>query len=500
MTAHSTSLPHLNAEIANKKTELPERVLQFGEGGFLRGFVDWMIHGMNRKGLFNGRVVVAQPIERGLVDVLNKQNGVYTMLMRGIENGKVVENTELVRSISRGINPYTDFNDFLQTMHNPELRFVVSNTTEAGIVYRAEDNQEDKPQVSFPGKLTRLLLERYKTFNGDAAKGLVMIPCELIDRNGDKLKKAVLKTAENWKLDAKFVEWVEKHNIFTNTLVDRIVTGYPKAEVEGLWKKAGYEDTLYNTSEQFHFWVIEGPEELGKELPLIDAGFNVVFTKDMTPYRERKVRILNGAHTGMSLGAYLAGKNLVGDCMKDELIHSHIQKMVSEEIIPVLTLPKAELDMFAAAVLERFANPFIAHELLSISLNSVSKYATRNLPTLEKYVSVKNEVPKRLAFGLSALIAFYRGSEIKNGALIGSRDGVEYPIKDNEDILQEFVAIWKKYDGTEAGAAAVADAVLAKEAWWGGKDLRTVPGLAKVVSAQLNTILTKGAQAAFATL
>lgn len=500
MTVRSTLLPHLNAEIANKKTELPERVLQFGEGGFLRGFVDWMIHGMNRKGLFNGRVVVVQPIERGLVDVLNKQNGAYTLLMRGIENGKVVENTELIRSISRGINPYEHFNDFLQTMHNPELRFVVSNTTEAGIVYRPEDKLTDEPQVSFPGKLTRLLLERYKAFNGDQSKGLVMMPCELIDRNGDKLKKAVLKMAENWALGAEFIQWVETACIFTNTLVDRIVTGYPRTEVESLCLKAGYEDSLYDTCEQFHFWVIEGPEELRHELPLIEAGFNAVFTTDMTPYRERKVRILNGSHTGMSLGAFLAGKNLVGDCMKDELIHGHIEKMLNEEIIPMLTLPKAELDMFASAVLERFANPFIAHELLSISLNSVSKYTARNLPILEKYVSVKNEVPKRLAFGISALIAFYRGSEIKNGALIGTRDGVEYPIKDNQDILEAFVEIWKLYDGTEAGAAAVADAVLAKEVWWGGKDLRTVPGLAKVVSAQLYTILSKGAAAAFAAL
>jgi len=500
VTVRSTLLPHLNAEIANKKTELPERVIQFGEGGFLRGFVDWMIHGMNRKGLFNGRVAVVQPIERGLVDLLNRQNGTYTMLMRGIENGKVVENTELVRSISRGINPYTHFSDYLQLAHNPEIRFVVSNTTEAGIVYRAEDKLTDEPQVSFPAKLTRLLLERYKAFNADPSKGLVMMPCELIDRNGDKLKKAVLKTAENWQLGAEFTAWINSACIFTNTLVDRIVTGFPKAEIESLCMRAGYDDQLFNTSEQFHFWVIEGPEELRNELPLIEAGFNVVFTPDMTPYRERKVRILNGAHTGMSLAAFLAGKNLVGDCMKDEQIHGHIEKMINEEIIPMLTLPKAELDMFSAAVLERFANPFIMHELLSISLNSVSKYATRNLPTLEKFVSAKHEVPKRLAFGLSALIAFYRGSEIRNGALIGTRDGVEYPIKDNQDILEAFVALWKKYDGTPAGAAAVADAVLANAAWWGGKDLRTVPGLAAMVSAQLNTILTEGALAAFAAL
>jgi tagaturonate reductase len=492
-------MPRLNAELADKRAVLPERVLQFGEGGFLRGFVDWMIHGMNRRGEFNGRVVVVQPIERGMIKELNQQNGVYTLLMRGIEYGKVVEKTELVRSISRGIDPYTQFDEYLKCAHNPDLRFVVSNTTEAGIVYRGEDQLTDEPPVSFPGKLTRFLLERYKAFNGDEEKGVVMLPCELINRNGDKLRKAVLMMASNWKLEPEFTAWVMSACVFANTLVDRIVTGFPRGEINRLTAKAGYEDVLYDSCEQFHFWVIEGPESLRAELPLEKCGFNVVFTKDMTPYRERKVRILNGSHTAIALGAYLAGKNLVGDCMKDEIVSGHMKKMIDQEILPMLTLPESELKAFAAAVLERFANPFIQHELLSISLNSVSKYATRNLPTLEKFVATKGAAPKRLAFGLASLIAFYRGTEIRNGALIGHRDGAEYPIKDNHDILEAFVEFWKKYDGTEAGAAAVVDAVLSQEKWW-GKDLRTLDKLPAVVSAQLFTILTKGAAEAFATL
>ncbi len=499
MTIPSTLLPRLNDEIANKKTALPERVLQFGEGGFLRGFVDWMIDGMNKKGEFNGRVVVVQPIGRGMVKELNRQDGAYTLLMRGIENGKVIENTEIIRSISRGLDTYTQFGEFLKCAHNPDLRFVVSNTTEAGIVYVPEDKFSDEPQSSYPGKLTRFLYERYKAFDGDKSKGLVMMPCELIDRNGDKLKAAVEKMAANWQLDKDFTNWLETACIFTCTLVDRIVTGYPKAEIENLSIKAGYEDVMYDTCEQFHFWVIEGPESLRDEFPLQKCGFNAVFTKDMTPYRERKVRILNGAHTGMVLGAYLAGKDLVGDCMKDELIHNHIKLMIDEEIKPMLTLPQDELTMFANAVLERFANPFIQHQLLSISLNSVSKYVARNLPTLEKYVQVKGSVPKRLAFGLASLIAFYRGTEIREGALIGHRGDAEYPVKDTLSYLEAFVEIWKKYDGTDASVATVVDAVLGQDKWW-GKDLRKINGLTAVVTAQLTTILNKGAREAFASL
>jgi tagaturonate reductase len=499
VTTHTTVLPKLNAQLVDKGAALPERVLQFGEGGFLRGFVDWMIDGMNKKGKFNGRVAVVQPISRGTIREVNQQNGLYTLLMRGVENGNVVERTEIVKSISRGIDPYVHFADFLAAAHNPDLRFVVSNTTEAGIVYRPEDKLADTPQASYPGKLTRFLFERYQTFQGNAAKGLILLPCELIDRNGDKLKKAVLQMAENWALAPEFTAWVKTACIFTNTLVDRIVTGYPKAEIGQLWEKAGYEDNLFDTSEVFHFWVIEGPQSIRQELPLEKCGFHVVFTDDMTPYRERKVRILNGSHTGMALGAYLAGKTFVGDCMKDPIIHGHINKMLNEEIIPMLTLPKAELEAFAAAVLERFANPFIQHELLSISLNSVSKYTARNLPILEQYVAKKGAVPTRLAFGISALIAFYRGTEIRNGALIGSRDGDEYPIKDNKEILEWFAAAWQKYDGTSAAATELVDGVLSQKTWW-GKDLRTLPGLAAVVSAQLQSILTKGAAETFATL
>ena len=348
-TSTAATLPRLNAEFLKNHHELapegtgeslPERVLQFGEGGFLRGFVDWMIDGMNRKSLFHGRVVVVQPIAQGMVATLKEQNGVYTHLARGLQKGAVVEEKDVITSISRGIDPYTQFSEYLKCAHNPDLRFIVSNTTEAGIVYRAEDKQCDQPPASFPAKLTLLLVERYKAFNGDPSKGFVLLPCELIERNGDNLKKAVLQTAANWNLESKIVAWIERANVFTNTLVDRIVTGFPRDEIQTLWQQSGYIDDLFNTSEAFHLWVIEGPASLASELPLHEAGFNVIFAKDMTSYRDRKVRILNGAHTTAVMAAYLAGEDLVGDCMKDPLISGFMKRAIYDEVIPTLTLPK----------------------------------------------------------------------------------------------------------------------------------------------------------------
>ena len=504
MEASTTpTLPHLNAEFIKTHRELvpgetrhplTERVLQFGEGGFLRGFVDWMIDGMNRKGLFNGSVVVVQPIAQGMVTKLNEQDGAYTHLARGLQKGQVVEEKDVITSISRGINPYTQFAEYLKCAHNPNLRFIVSNTTEAGIVYRADDKQTDQPPVSFPAKLTLLLLERYRAFKGDPSKGFVLLPCELIERNGDNLKKTVLQTAANWNLDAKVVDWIEKANVFTNTLVDRIVTGFPRDEVQALWQQSGYIDDLFNTSEAFHLWVIEGPAALAGELPLQITGFNVIFADDMTPYRDRKVRILNGAHTTTVLAAYLAGEDLVGECMNDLVISGFMKRAIYDEVIPTLTLPKDELEAFAAVVFERFSNPFIKHALLSISLNSVSKYKARVLPSVEQYIAIKGKVPARLAFALAALIAFYRGTVIQEGALIGHRDGKEYRIQDDLSVLETFAGLWSNFDGSTAGIHKLTDAVLQREDWW-GKDLRQLPGMSAAVSGYVESILTRGMQA-----
>ncbi len=472
----------------SRPTDLPEKVLQYGEGGFLRGFADWMINRLNGAGEFNGRVVVVQPIPQGMIDKLNAQDGLYTHMLRGVVGGRTVEEKEIVASISRGIDPYTQFEAYIACARNPDLRVIVSNTTEAGIVYRAQDRLDDRPPVSFPAKLTQFLYERYRHCGEGRAKGFIILPCELIERNGDNLKRCVLQTAENWNLPGAFVEWLKTANDWGNTLVDRIVTGYPKDEAAVICEKLGYHDDLLNTSEPFHFWVIEASQSCALELPFDKVGLDVVFTPNMTPYRDRKVRILNGAHTMTVLGAYLMGKDTVGQCMDDELIRTFMQRGIAQEIIPTLDLPKDDLTKFAAAVTERFANPFIKHYLLSIALNSTSKFKARVLPSIKEY-ALRNGgvIPRRLAFSLAALIAFYRGTEIRDGALIGKRGEEEYKIADDSGALQLFARVWSK----GLGASAVTREVLGAADVW-GEDASALPGLADAVSRHLEAIMEKG--------
>lgn len=473
---------------------MPEKVLQFGEGNFMRGFVDWMIHRLNQNNLFNGRVVVVQPIAQGLTNMVNEQDGLYTLLLRGLQNGQIVEEKDLISAISRGINPYEDFNAYLECANNPELRFIISNTTEAGISYSAEDRYEDAPPASFPGKLTVLLHKRFTAMGGAADKGFVIIPCELIDRNGDNLKKIVLRLASEWNLGSDFIAWVENSNYFLNTLVDRIVTGYPRDEIAELTAKLGYEDKILNTAEPFHLWVIEGDQRFSEELPFTKIGLDVIWTDDMTPYRTRKVRILNGAHTMTVLAAYLYGLDTVKECMDDEKIRSFMEKGVFEEIIPTLDLPEKELKDFAAAVTERFANPFIRHYLLSISLNSTSKFKTRVLPSVLEYVNRKGQLPKVLSFSLAALFAFYRGTEIRGNALIGTRPaGNEYNISDDQPVLELFQSLWSNCDGSRACVGQLVNTLLARTDMW-GQNLNEVAGFADLVADYLYSIITKGVE------
>lgn len=387
---------------------MKERIIQFGEGGFLRSFVDMFVNIMNEKGLFDGKVVVVQPIEKGLVNVLNEQGGVYHQYLRGIENGEVINSMTEVHSISRGINPYTDYAAYLELAHNPDMRFIVSNTTEAGIEYLGTERLDDAPPKSFPAKLTALLHERYKA----GLPGFIILCCELIDHNADFLREYVLKYAELWGLGEGFKTWIERENSFCNTLVDRICTGYPRDEAEELCRQLDCEDRLINTAEIFHLWVIEGDHE--DELPLKKAGINVIWTSDVTPYKKRKVRILNGAHTSMVLAARLYGLSTVGECLNDDTVRAFLKKALDEEIIP--TLGSTEEDVtFGAAVLERFSNPFVKHQLLSIALNSVSKFKARVLPTILEYREKYGRLPKCLTMSLAALIAFYRTEEANDG-------------------------------------------------------------------------------------
>ncbi len=387
---------------------MKERIIQFGEGGFLRSFADMFVHIMNEKGLFDGKVVVVQPIEKGLVNVLNEQKGVYHQYLRGIENGEVINSVTEVHSISRGVNPYNDYQAYLDLAHNPDMRFIISNTTEAGIEYLGTEKLADTPPKSFPAKLTALLYERYKC----GLPGFVLFCCELIDHNADLLKEYVIRYARLWELPDGFVEWIERENHFCNTLVDRICTGYPKDEAEALCAELGVQDKLLNTAEIFHLWVIEGNFE--DEFPLKKAGINVIWTDDVTPYKKRKVRILNGAHTSMVLAARLYGLTTVKECLDNPNVSAFLKKTLNDEIIP--TLGNTDEDIaFGNAVLERFANPFVKHLLLSIALNSVSKFRARVLPTILEYREKFGKLPKCLTMSLWALIAFYRTDEANDG-------------------------------------------------------------------------------------
>jgi tagaturonate reductase len=470
---------------------LAEKVLQFGEGNFLRAFADWMINRVNDAGVFNGSVVLCQPIQSGMASAINAQNGVYTLLMRGVENELVVERSEVITSVSRCINPYENYDQLLEIARNPELKVIISNTTEAGIAYHAGDQLQDRPPVSYPAKMTAFLYERYRHFQGAAAQGLLILPVELIDRNGDNLKKYVLQYAAEWGLEPGFIGWLEQSNCFANTLVDRIVTGFPRDEIQTICAKLGYEDQILVTSEPFNLWVIEAPQEWASVLPLDQAGKNVhvIWTDDMTPYRTRKVRILNGAHTVSVLAAFLAGHDIVLEMMRDQTFDQYLRCCIWKEVIPTIPLPREEMDDFANAVFERFANPFIKHRLLDISLNSVSKYKARCLPTLLDYVAKRQQIPVVLPFGLAALIAFYKGT-MQDGKYWGQRGAEQYEIRDDAEVLAFFAEAWR-----DSVPERIVRKVLSNRNFW-GRDLTEVPGLAAIVTEYLTAIGADGMRGA----
>ena len=375
---------------------MKERVIQFGEGGFLRGFADWMIQKINETTDFDGKVVVVQPIEKGMCDLLTAQDCMYTHLCRGVEGVDM----QRIDVISRCIKPYEDFDDYLALAENPDFRFIISNTTEVGIVFVETDRFTDRPAGSFPGKLTQLLKKRFDL----GLNGFVFLPCELIDKNGESLKECVLQYADLWNLGQDFKDWLVEENVFCNTLVDRINTGYPRDENIDV----GFDDKLVNTSEYFHLWVIEGYAELFQEIPFDKCGLNVIVTDSLQMYRTRKVRILNGAHTSLVPYALLSGFDTVKSCIDDEKMLAYLKKCIFEEIIPTLDLPREELISYANDVITRFSNPYIRHMLSSIALNSVSKFKVRVLPSILEYIKRFNRMPETLLFSFAKLIDFYR--------------------------------------------------------------------------------------------
>jgi len=467
------------------KKERPIKVLQFGEGNFLRAFVDYMIDIANEQGKFDGDIVLVKPITFGSIDHIKAQECQYTVQLRGIVDGEAQKLNRVVTSVTDVVDAYAEYEKYADYAKLDTLRFVVSNTTEAGITYDETDKFEYMPPNSFPGKLTKFLFERYTHFNGALDKGLVMLPVELIDDNGIHLKECVLKLAALWGLEDGFVNWINEACVFTSTLVDRIVTGYPRDEVEDIWNELGYQDNMLVTGEPFALWVIESAKDISGEFPLPDAGLPVIFTDNQKPYKQRKVRILNGAHTSFVLASYLCGNDIVLESMKDELILKYIKDTMFDEIIPTLTLPKQDLIDFANAVITRFENPYVKHALLSISLNSVSKWRARCMPSFLEYIENEKKLPLHLTFSLAALMAFYTGSEIKDSALIGDRDGQEYRILDDAAVLEFFAA------NSSKDAAEYAKAVLSNVDFW-GQDLTKIAGLTEKIAEYVAAIRTDG--------
>ena len=468
--------------------------MQFGEGNFLRAFVDYFFDVANEKVGYNGKVALVQPIAMGLTEYINKQEGLYTLYLRGSEKGEKIDYKRVISSCSRCINPYGDWDKVLELARSKDLEIIVSNTTEAGIVHDTESQFDQCPPISFPAKLTRVLYERYKA----GMPGIVMLSCELIDNNGKELLKCVNQYIDDWKLEEDFRAWVNNENVFCSTLVDRIVPGRirdPK-EVAALDAANGYEDPLTDVGEIFGVWVIEGPDGLEDRLPFKAAGVPVHVVPDVTPYKKRKVRILNGAHTGFVLGAYLAGFDIVRDCMHNDNIRGFMNKMLYDEVIPTLPLDKNDLMEFAAAVQDRFNNPFVNHELMSISLNSTSKWKARNMPSFLEYIKAEGKLPACLTMSLAAYIAFYSNDiqALTDKGLVCRRPkGNEYTISDDRWALEFYWA--HKDDSVEE----LVKAVLTNEQMW-DQDLTKIEGLYDAVVANLKLIRTEGAEKAYASV
>lgn len=473
----------LNRSNLTAATIRPERIIQFGEGNFLRAFVDWIVQRMNQDLNFDASVAVVQPIAHGQADLINQQDGLYHLILEGIEHGEPTRNVELIDCITRCINPYREYAAYQALIESSDVRFIVSNTTEAGIQWAEGETLDMAPQPSFPGKMTALLHQRFIQFDGATDKGLIILCCELIEDNADRLKELVLRHATNWNLPQDFTAWLDNSCAFCSTLVDRIVPGFPRDTINTIQTEIGYKDHLVVVGEHYHNWVIQSPAWVEDEFPAHQAGLNVKFVNavEQQEIREQKVRILNGAHTGSVAAAYLSGFDTVREAMEDAEVGGFINAMVAEEIVPNISGDQAYLQQFSQKILERFHNPFIRHEWMSIALNAMSKWETRVLPSLLDAQRNTGRLPKRIVFSLAALMAFYRCQ----------RGEATYTCKDNADILELYAKVWGDYDGSVARLQQLVRTVLAYEVNW-KRDLNEIPGLSDAVTAALSQILTLG--------
>ena len=466
----------------------PVKVLQIGEGNFLRAFVDYAIDVANEEKGFDAGVAVVMPRAKKRNERFDKQKNLYTVLLRGQKDGKPYKENRVITCINEVLGAYCDYERFMGLAKCETLEYVVSNTTEAGIVYDAADKFDDCPPATFPAKLTKFLFARYQAFGGAKDKGLIMLPVELIDHNGEALEKCVKQYADLWQLEEGFKTWLDSACQFVSTLVDRIVAGYPRENAAKYEEELGYTDCLLDQAEPFGLWVIGAPA-LKDKLPLNSDKLQVEFSNDIDKFKEQKVRILNGAHTSMVLGAYLAGLDYVGQCMADPIVRKQLDESVYGEIVPTVHLPEEKARAFADAVFERFENPFVNHALLSISLNSLSKWRARVLPTLKDSLANTGKLPKWLTYSFAALLAFYHTTEQGDSCLVAKRAaGDTYEIHDDADKLAK-VAEW----------AAGADKdyvhhVMSQTAWW-GEDLTQLPGFEAKVLEHFQRIAEVGAKA-----
>lgn len=465
-----------------------EKIIQFGEGNFLRAFVDWMVSQMNHKAGFDGTVVAMNCTPRGGVERLERQNCQFHLNLQGRYEGQVLDTIEKVDSITRAVNPYLDPDAFLALADQPSMRFVVSNTTEAGIVFDPDCRLADRPAASFPAKLTQLLYRRFCTFQGAADKGFIILPCELIFGNGRHLRECVMQYIDLWRDELAadyeaFRQWVLASCPICTTLVDRIVPGHPRTGAEALWERIGGEDPLLVQAEPYHLWVIEVPEgvsieQMERELPAKEAGLNVLFVRDEAPYHQRKVTLLNGPHTVLSPVAFLSGIDIVRDACNHPVVSRYINKVMFHELLPTLDLPQEELEQFGRDVLERFNNPYINHQLTSIMLNSFSKFTARDLPGLKTYLERKGELPRGIVLGLAAIIVYYRGGERADGTVITPQD--------NAEIVELLQKLWNEGD-----VDRLVQGVLSSAEIW-GEDLTLVPGLQEMLIDYIQSILQNG--------
>jgi tagaturonate reductase len=463
---------------------LPVKVVQFGEGNFLRAFADWMIDVMNeRLGLGYG-VAVVQPIDKGAAAVLDRQDGLFTTLLAGTRDGRPFEDRRLVTCVSRALSPYESYQEFLRLAEDPDLRLCLSNTTEAGIAFDPQDSPERGARNSFPGKVTLFLHRRYRALGPRRGSGLVFLPCELIDRNGAALRGIVLRLADAWGLDPGFRAWVEEENTFCSTLVDRIVAGYPRDRAAALEAELGYRDELLVLGESFHIWVIEGPPAVRDVFPADRAGLNVVFD-GIAPYRERKVRILNGVQTAMTPVAFLCGLETTREAVTHPVVGAYLKRLLEREILPMVPAAAGDCRQYAEEVMERQRNPAIRHRLTAISLNSLPKWKTRVLPTLEDFLAREKRLPEAVAFSLAALIVFYRGE----------RNGEPIALADDQPILDLFREGWAAVHAGDLDQGGLVRRLLAHERLW-GRDMNATPGLRDLLTRQVRSILDLGMEKA----